>query len=67
ATCPLNTTDENLIMERSPDNERPVKHGDKLTFSCREGLKLKGQREITCQPNGRWNSPFPKCEAETTG
>ncbi|KAK9967454.1 hypothetical protein ABG768_001853 [Culter alburnus] len=63
ATCPLNTTDEDLIMKRSPDIVGPVKPGDKLIFSCnREGLKLKGEREITCQSNGEWSSPFPKCE-----
>ncbi|XP_067252395.1 complement factor H-like isoform X2 [Chanodichthys erythropterus] len=61
--CPLNTTDEDIIMERSPDIEGPVKPGHKLIFSCNgEGLKLKGQKEITCLPNGEWNSPFPKCE-----
>ncbi|XP_048038849.1 complement factor H-related protein 2-like isoform X2 [Megalobrama amblycephala] len=63
ATCPLKTTDEDLIMKRFPDIVGPVKHGHKLIFSCnREGLKLKGQREITCQSNGEWSSPFPKCE-----
>ncbi|XP_067252422.1 complement factor H-like [Chanodichthys erythropterus] len=61
--CPLNTTDEDIIMERSPDIEGPVKPGHKLIFSCNgEGLKLKGQKEITCQSNGEWSSPFPKCE-----
>uniref|UniRef100_A0A8C1ZH99 Complement factor H like 5 n=1 Tax=Cyprinus carpio TaxID=7962 RepID=A0A8C1ZH99_CYPCA len=43
--------------------EGPVKPGHNLTFSCNgQGLILKGQREITCQPNGEWSSPFPKCE-----
>ncbi|XP_077082792.1 complement factor H-like [Siphateles boraxobius] len=63
ATCPLNTTVEDLKMEPLPDIEGPVKHGHKLIFSCNgQGLILKGQREITCQPNGEWSSPFPKCE-----
>ncbi|XDV22269.1 hypothetical protein PO909_027198 [Leuciscus waleckii] len=54
---------EDLKMERFPDIEGPVKHGYKLRFSCNgQGLILKGQREITCQPNGEWSSPFPKCE-----
>ncbi|XP_067252419.1 complement factor H like 4 isoform X2 [Chanodichthys erythropterus] len=62
-TCPLNTTVEDLKMERFPNIDGPVKPGHKLIFSCnREGLKLKGQKEITCQSNGEWNSPFPKCE-----
>ncbi|XP_051764951.1 complement factor H-like isoform X2 [Ctenopharyngodon idella] len=63
ATCPLNTAVGDLKMERFPDIEGPVKPRHKLIFSCNtEGLKLKGQREITCQSNGEWNSPFPKCE-----
>ncbi|KAK9967447.1 hypothetical protein ABG768_001846 [Culter alburnus] len=63
ATCPLNPTDKDLIMKQFPDIKGPVKPGDKLIFSCnREGLKLKGLREITCQSNGEWSSPFPKCE-----
>ncbi|XP_051764933.1 complement factor H isoform X3 [Ctenopharyngodon idella] len=62
-TCPLDTTVEDLIMERSPDIEGPVKPGHKLIFSCnRQGLKLKGQKEITCQSNEEWSRPFPKCE-----
>ncbi|XP_067252404.1 complement factor H-like isoform X2 [Chanodichthys erythropterus] len=63
ATCPLNPADEDLIMKQFPDIEGPVKPGQKLIFSCnREGLKLEGQREITCLSNGEWSSPFPKCE-----
>ncbi|XP_048022576.1 coagulation factor XIII B chain-like [Megalobrama amblycephala] len=59
--CPVNTAVEDLKME--PDIEGPIKPGYRLKFSCsREGLKLKGQREITCQSNGEWSSPFPTCE-----
>ena len=58
---------EDLKIERFPDIEGSVKHGHKLMFSCNgQGLKLKGQREITCQPNGEWSSPFPKCEGKDT-
>ncbi|XP_016094719.1 complement factor H-related protein 4-like isoform X2 [Sinocyclocheilus grahami] len=61
-TCPLNTTENNIKMERFPDLEGPVKPGYSLTFSCDgQGLILKGQREITCQSNGEWSNPFPKC------
>ncbi|XP_067252397.1 complement factor H-like isoform X2 [Chanodichthys erythropterus] len=67
ATCPLKTTDEDLIIERFPDIKGPIKHGHSLIFSCnREGLILKGEKEITCQSNGEWSSPFPTCEAENT-
>ncbi|XDV22259.1 hypothetical protein PO909_027194 [Leuciscus waleckii] len=63
ATCSLNTTVEDLKIMRVPNIEGSVKPGHKLRFSCNgQWLILKGQREITCQPNGEWSSPFPKCE-----
>ncbi|ROL40745.1 Complement factor H [Anabarilius grahami] len=61
-TCKEPTCSLNTAVEDFPDIKGPVKPGHKLTFSCRQGLKLKGQREITCQSNGEWSSPFPKCE-----
>ncbi|KAL1251231.1 hypothetical protein QQF64_019027 [Cirrhinus molitorella] len=65
-TCHLNATENNIKIERFPDFEGPVKPGYNLTFSCNgQGLILKGQREITCQSNGEWSSPFPKCEEIT--
>ncbi|XP_073701025.1 complement factor H-related protein 2-like isoform X2 [Garra rufa] len=65
-TCPLNTTENNIKITRFPDLQSPVKPGHKLMFSCNgQGLILKGQREITCQSNGEWSSPFPKCEKAT--
>jgi len=67
ATCPLNKTVEDSKIERFPDIKGPVEQGHKLMFSCiGQGLILKGQREITCQSNGEWSSPFPKCEGKTT-
>lgn len=58
---------ENINIERDPDIEGPVNFGHRITFSCTgDGLKLKGLREITCQSNGEWSSPFPICEGEAT-
>ncbi|XP_042610228.1 coagulation factor XIII B chain-like isoform X2 [Cyprinus carpio] len=66
-TCLLNTKEKNIKMDRFPDFECPVTPGYNLTFSCNgQGLILKGQREITCQSNGEWSSPFPKCEDKHT-
>lgn len=49
-------------MEGLPYDEELIKHGHRLTFSCiGDGLKLEGEREITCQLNGEWSSSFPKC------
>ncbi|RXN22167.1 E-selectin-like isoform X1 [Labeo rohita] len=62
-TCNLNTRESNIKMERFPDFECPVKPGYNVIFSCNgQGLILKGQKEITCQSNGEWSSPFPTCE-----
>ncbi|KAL1251230.1 hypothetical protein QQF64_019026 [Cirrhinus molitorella] len=65
ATCShqWNTTLEDLNIEGLPETGGPIKPGHKITFSCiGEGLKINGQREITCQSDGQWSSPFPKCE-----
>uniref|UniRef100_A0A9J7X033 Complement factor H like 4 n=1 Tax=Cyprinus carpio carpio TaxID=630221 RepID=A0A9J7X033_CYPCA len=65
ATClpQWSTTVGHLKIEGLPDIEGPVKPGHRLTFSCTgEGMKLNGQRDITCQSNGEWSSPFPKCQ-----
>ncbi|XP_050950052.1 complement factor H-related protein 2-like isoform X4 [Labeo rohita] len=65
-TCNLNTRESNIKMERFPDFECPVKPGYNVIFSCNgQGLILKGQKEITCQSNGEWSSPFPTCEVTT--
>jgi len=58
---------EDLKLNGFPEIEGSVKPGHKLTFSCNgQGMKLKGQKEIICQSNGEWSSPFPKCEGKTT-
>ncbi|XP_052447045.1 complement factor H-related protein 4 isoform X1 [Carassius gibelio] len=65
ATCllQLNRTVGDLRIEGLPVIEGPVKPGHKLTFSCTgEGMKLNGERDITCLSNGEWSSPFPKCQ-----
>ncbi|XP_077083194.1 complement factor H-like [Siphateles boraxobius] len=63
ATCPLNTTVEDLKIEQFPKSKGQFNPGHRLIFSCNgQGLILKGPREITCQSNGEWSSTFPKCE-----
>ncbi|XP_043916972.1 sushi, von Willebrand factor type A, EGF and pentraxin domain-containing protein 1 isoform X2 [Protopterus annectens] len=36
--------------------------GEKVTFKCREGFKLLGSSEITCEAGSKWSSSFPFCE-----
>ncbi|XP_051549691.1 complement factor H-like isoform X5 [Myxocyprinus asiaticus] len=65
-TCIKNVTEDNIIMERIPDQEGSIKYGHMLKFSCKgQGLILKGKRNITCQANGEWSDPYPKCEEVT--
>ncbi|XP_059425627.1 complement component receptor 1-like protein isoform X14 [Carassius carassius] len=43
-----------------------IRSGHRLTFSCEgNGLILRGQKVITCQSNGEWSSPLPKCVEAT--
>ncbi|XP_026091786.1 complement factor H-like isoform X4 [Carassius auratus] len=65
-TCPLQRiTTEDFKIERDPDIEGPARPGHTIYFSCTgKDMILKGQREITCQSNGEWSSPFPTCEGE---
>ncbi len=43
-----------------------IRYGHRLTFSCVGELILRGPKEITCQSNGEWSSPFPKCVGKVT-
>ncbi|XP_043078439.1 complement factor H like 5 isoform X2 [Puntigrus tetrazona] len=64
--CLLSSKQNNMKMELFPDFECPVKPGYNVTFSCNgQGQVLTGQREITCQSNGKWSSPFPTCKEST--
>uniref|UniRef100_A0A8C2KCR0 Sushi domain-containing protein n=1 Tax=Cyprinus carpio TaxID=7962 RepID=A0A8C2KCR0_CYPCA len=67
ATCPLQRiTTEDLKIERHPDIEGPAKPEQKIIFSCTgQDLILIGQREVICQSNGEWSSPFPTCEGKS--
>ncbi|XP_051550297.1 complement factor H-like isoform X1 [Myxocyprinus asiaticus] len=64
-TCTKNATEDNIIVQRIPDQEGSIKYGHMLKFSClHEGLFLKGKKNITCQANGEWSDPYPKCEVK---
>ncbi|XP_051550301.1 complement factor H-like isoform X5 [Myxocyprinus asiaticus] len=65
-TCTKNATEDNIIVQRIPDQEGSIKYGHMLKFSClHEGLFLKGKKNITCQANGEWSDPYPKCEGSS--
>nr|QGH45480.1 complement system-related protein CFH2-1 [Cyprinus carpio] len=64
--CVANLT-ENMRSDEHQGSEVSVIPGQTITLSCvRSGSTLQGQREITCQSNGEWSSPFPKCIGQTT-
>lgn len=35
--------------------------GTNVTFSCQDGYKVRGLRELTCMASGRWSGSFPTC------
>jgi len=54
-----------MRVEGLPDYDELIRYGHRLTFSCDvRGQILQGPKEITCQSNGQWSSPFPKCEGK---
>ncbi|XP_073717957.1 complement component receptor 1-like protein [Misgurnus anguillicaudatus] len=63
--CLLNNT-EDMKVERIPNQEGLIKPGHRIKLSCLvDGLIIKGLKELTCQADGEWSSPFPKCEEPT--
>ncbi|XP_043079491.1 complement receptor type 2-like isoform X1 [Puntigrus tetrazona] len=64
--CERKTVGGIIKVEGFPDKpEDLIKYGHKLKFSCDGSeFNLQGKKEITCQPNGKWSSPFPKCVAK---
>ncbi|XP_043078434.1 complement factor H like 4 isoform X2 [Puntigrus tetrazona] len=65
-SCERKEAEGNLRVEGLPDNpEDLIRYGHRLTFSCEGlGLSLHGKKVITCQLNGEWSDPFPKCVAK---
>ncbi|KTF71136.1 hypothetical protein cypCar_00048872, partial [Cyprinus carpio] len=58
---------ENMRSDEHRGSEVSVRPGQTITLSCvRRGYTLQGQEKITCQSNGEWSSPFPKCISQTT-
>ncbi|XP_074036911.1 hig-anchoring scaffold protein isoform X1 [Leptinotarsa decemlineata] len=40
------------------------KIGENITFTCEEGLQLKGAAMLKCLKNGKWSNAIPTCSAE---
>lgn len=40
------------------------KIGENITFTCEEGLHLKGASMLKCMKNGKWSNTIPTCVAE---
>ncbi|XP_058617547.1 complement factor H-like [Onychostoma macrolepis] len=52
------------ILTGHPGIISPYKPGHVLVFRCTDvDLKMQGQRVIECLSNGKWDQPYPKCEA----
>ncbi len=37
------------------------KYGNTMTITCNPGLRLRGQRFVTCGPDGEWIPKLPDC------
>ncbi|XP_073669684.1 complement factor H isoform X2 [Paramisgurnus dabryanus] len=63
--CLLNNT-EDMKVERNLNQKGLIKPGHRIKLSCLvPGLIIKGPKVLTCQADGEWSSPFPKCEEVT--
>ncbi|KAK7137130.1 hypothetical protein R3I93_017257 [Phoxinus phoxinus] len=60
-SCVPDKIDENMRVEGLPDYDELIKYGHRLTFSCAAHGQIQGPKVVTCQSNGQWSSPFPKC------
>nr|AZZ09386.1 putative complement factor h-like 3 [Ctenopharyngodon idella] len=50
------------ILFGHPGITSPYKPGHILVFRCTNvNMRFYGQRAIECQPDGRWNYPYPQC------
>ncbi|CAL4186175.1 unnamed protein product [Meganyctiphanes norvegica] len=54
-----------------PDNSdisgEDFQFGEKITFKCTDGYELQGEAMITCEANGAWSAPSPKCVPVSCG
>jgi hypothetical protein len=41
------------------------KIGENITFTCDEGLLLKGAAMLKCLKNGKWSNAIPTCLSES--
>uniref|UniRef100_A0A672QE93 Beta-2-glycoprotein 1 n=1 Tax=Sinocyclocheilus grahami TaxID=75366 RepID=A0A672QE93_SINGR len=58
---------ENMRSDEHPGSEVSVRPGQTISFSCvGSGSTLQGQKKISCQSNGEWSNPFPKCTGKVT-
>ncbi|KAI4876257.1 hypothetical protein NFI96_023422 [Prochilodus magdalenae] len=65
-SCVPPETESNIIMDGLPDYGDTLRYGHRVQFTCNSpGLKLVGSKEVTCQEDGEWSSPLPRCEEAT--
>ncbi|KAJ8978206.1 hypothetical protein NQ317_014722 [Molorchus minor] len=42
------------------------KIGENITFTCEEGLQLRGAAMLKCLRNGKWSNAIPTCLTESS-
>ncbi|CAL4064465.1 unnamed protein product, partial [Meganyctiphanes norvegica] len=53
--------------ENSNVSGEDFKYGRNITYKCRNGYNLQGEAILTCQANGAWSAPPPKCDRAWCG
>ncbi|KAI2650330.1 Complement factor H [Labeo rohita] len=61
-TCEEQDLKNIKILFGHPSIASPYKPGHILVFQCTDdNMRFYGQRAVECQPDGRWNYPYPHC------
>ncbi|KAL1022838.1 hypothetical protein UPYG_G00033100 [Umbra pygmaea] len=65
-SCVPEATDGRVIVSGLPDDDTPIQFGHELKFNCpKPEHQLKGNPQVVCAAEGKWNNPFPTCEDVT--
>ncbi|XP_077866886.1 uncharacterized protein LOC144355689 [Saccoglossus kowalevskii] len=64
--CTTPTVTDHLIIS-SAHHSDIFNHGDVITFTCKSGYGLIGERLISCQDDGQWSNNIPTCTAVSCG
>ncbi|XP_073792353.1 complement factor H like 3 isoform X1 [Danio rerio] len=65
-TCQEQELKKVKILFGYPTFTSPYEPGHVLVFQCTDdNMRFYGHRAIECQPDGKWNYPYPQCGGQT--